>query len=119
METIKQQKTAKLIKTNLSLLFQKEYSYLCKKSLITITVVRASPDLSLAKVYMSIFGKDNKNEILNNFNIHAAEIRFLLGKRIRNQVRHVPHLHFYIDDSLDYIEKIDNALKGQDNIQRD
>jgi ribosome-binding factor A len=70
-----------------------------------------SPDLSLAKVYLSIFPSDNKTEFLENLSHYVKSIRNQLGQRVRNQLRIVPELAFFIDDSLDYVEKIDQLLK--------
>ena len=69
-----------------------------------------SPDLMLAKAYISIFPSDKQDEILEIVNSTAGEIRYNLGKRIGKQVRGIPELAFYIDDSLDYAERIDDLL---------
>ena len=97
-----------------------------KNAIVTVTMVRVSPDLSSARVFLSIFAlgqsiaskKDasNKTIILENINARAKEIRTRLGNKIRHQVRIIPEISFYLDDSLDYEENIDNLLKGnQDN----
>lgn len=112
MDSIRQQKIAKVLQKEISELLQKEGKHFCGKALVTVTNTRITPDLSIAKVYLSIFGVDDKNSIIENFKNSESELRFLMGKRIRNQLRHVPQFHFYIDDSLDYIEKIDKALKN-------
>ncbi len=70
-----------------------------------------SPDLSLAKVYISIFPADKRDSVLETINLQVKSIRHELGKRVRNQLRIVPELAFFIDDSLDYIENIDRLLK--------
>lgn len=111
MESIRQQKVAGLLKEEMSKLLLKELKHLCGKALVTITFVRITPDLSIARINMSIFGVEDKNAILKNFIDNTSEIRFLLGKKIRHQLRHIPELHFYIDDSLDFIERIDKVLK--------
>lgn len=112
MDSIRQQKISKVLQKEISELLQKEGKHFCAKALVTVTSTRITPDLSIAKVYLSIFGVQDKNSILENFKTSESEVRYLMGKRIKNQLRHVPEFHFYIDDSLDYIEKIDKALKN-------
>jgi ribosome-binding factor A len=112
MESRRQQKIAKLLQTDIAELVQKEMKHLCEKALVTVTMVKVTTDLSIAKVYISIFATDNKDAILQNFITHAGEVRYLLGKRVRHQLRHIPELQFYIDDSLDFIERIDKAIKN-------
>ena len=79
--------------------------------MITVTVVRVSPDLSLAKVYLSIFPHAPNEDLLTPVNEHGKMIRNSLANIIRHQVRVIPELAFYIDDSMDYVEKIDQLLK--------
>lgn len=112
MESIRQQKISKLLQEEMSDLIQKDVSHLSMKSLVTVTMVRVTPDLGIARIYISIFATQDKEAVVKNFNENVSEVRFLLGKRVRHQLRHIPQLQFYIDDSLDYIEKIDKALKG-------
>jgi ribosome-binding factor A len=81
-------------------------------NMITVTKVYVAPDLYMAKVYLSLFGKTDKNELLSQISTHKKEIRLKLGNRIHNQVRSIPELEFFLDDSLDYIENIENLLKG-------
>lgn len=80
-------------------------------TLITVTSVRVSPDLGIARTYLSIFPGNKVNEVLGKVNSDTKSIRFDLGKRVRNQLRIVPELYFHVDDSLDYLENIDNLLK--------
>ncbi len=80
--------------------------------MISITKVRVSPDLSFAKIYLSIFPSANNDDILQVVQDHAPRIRFDLGHKVRSQLRIVPDIVFYIDDSLDYIDKIDKLLKS-------
>ena len=110
METTRQQKVARLIQKELADIFQKKSSMLAPGALLTITVVRISPDLSFAKVYISIFPVTNKETILKKIKDSVKEIRGELGNKIKNQLRIVPELAFYIDDSLDYADKIDKLL---------
>jgi ribosome-binding factor A len=78
--------------------------------MISVTTVRISPDLGLAKVYLSIFPSDQSEETLELVKMQTKNIRRLLGSKVGKQLRIVPDLAFYIDDSLDYIENIDNLL---------
>lgn len=80
-------------------------------SIIGVTVVRISPDFSLAKVYLSLFPHEKADQIFSYLNDEKKQIRFKLGQRIGKQMRIVPELAFYIDDSLDYMERIDKLLK--------
>lgn len=82
-----------------------------KGKMITVTKVRVSPDLSTARVYLSLFPVQDKEEFIAFINSLDGQIRYDLGKRIRHQLRKVPALSFFIDDSLDYIENIDKLIK--------
>ncbi len=81
--------------------------------MITATIVRISPDLGVAKVYLSIWGVKNSEELLEKIKTNAWEVRKEIGNKIRHQMRVVPEFHFYIDDSLDYAENIDKLLKDK------
>lgn len=110
MASTKQNKVARLLQKELGDIFQKK-SKLFDNKMITVTVVRISPDLLIAKVYLSMYpSRDNQNT-LAQVKEHGSELRYELGNRIRNQVRKIPELNFFIDDSLDYIENIDRLLK--------
>ena len=110
-ESKRQLKVGKLLQTDLAEIFQRELSSLLgNKALVTITKVRVTPDLGIARVYLSIFN-DDADTLLQTINEHNKNIRFKLGLKIKNQVRAVPQLQFFIDDSLDYIDKIDELLK--------
>jgi len=78
--------------------------------MITVTTVRVSPDLGIAKVYLSIFPSTNKDDVFALVKQNTKAIRHELAQRIKNQMRIVPELQFFIDDSLDYIENIDRLL---------
>ena len=78
--------------------------------MISVTTVRVSPDLAIAKSYISIFPTENRREVLKQVRIANPRIRGLLGRRVGKQLRVVPELEFYIDDSLDYIDNIDRLL---------
>lgn len=78
--------------------------------MVSVTHVKVSPDLSICTAHLSVFPSDKAEEILQNVNANQKTIRYELGKRIRNQVRIIPELRFFVDDSLDYIEHIDELL---------
>ena len=78
--------------------------------MVTVTVVRISPDLGVAKVYLSIFPGEALKEALQSVTDKVGLIRREMGKKLRNQLRHIPEFVFYLDDSLDYAERIDNLL---------
>ena len=89
--------------------------------MISVTKVQVTADLSVAKVYLSIFPSDQSDSYLKNISDNTVPIRHDLSQRMKNQLRRVPNLHFYLDDSLDYIDKIDDALKAESDpiLQRD
>jgi ribosome-binding factor A len=112
MESTRQKKVSKLIQKELADIFLRKNKELAPGKLITITIVRVSPDLSFAKVFLSIFPSANQTEIINSIKEHTHKIRFELGQKIRTQLRIVPEIAFYVDDSLDYIDNIDKLLKS-------
>ena len=79
--------------------------------LVSVSAVRISPDLSVARAYLSVFPSDKGDELIKNINAGMKSIRYELGTRVRHQLRIIPELKFFIDDSLDYLEKIDALLK--------
>jgi len=111
MESTRQKKVSRLIQKELADIFLKRGNEFGHGKLISITRVRVSPDLSFAKVYLSIFPAINQEEILHGIQDHSSKIRFDLGHKVRSQLRIVPDIVFHIDDSLDYIDKIDKLLK--------
>jgi len=110
METTRQNKISRLLQKEISEIFQSQTRAM-SGVLISVSVVRISPDLSNARVYLSIFPSDKSEELLKNINENAKSIRYELGTRVRHQLRIIPELKFFIDDSLDYLEKIDSLLK--------
>jgi ribosome-binding factor A len=111
MESTRQQKIARLIQKDISVLFQQSQSQY-GGAMITVTKVHVARDLSVAKIYLSIFAPKGKTGVLELVRGHAREIRHQLGMRERNQLRVIPELHFFEDDSLDYIENIEKLLKS-------
>lgn len=81
--------------------------------IISVTNVRVSADLSVAHAYLSVFPSERSDELVSNINENVKTVRYDLGRRLRNQLRIIPELTFHKDDSLDYIDNIDNLLKDQ------
>lgn len=118
MESTRQAKIARLLQKELSEIFRRETAAM-RGVLVSVSAVRVSPDLSIARAYLSIFPSDKAEEILKNINHNAKTIRFELAKILRYQLRKTPELSFFIDDSLDYIEHIDNILKQDTALHRE
>jgi ribosome-binding factor A len=111
MDSTRQLKVGRLLQKDLGELIQRQGLHAYNGALVSITTVRVSPDLSFAKVYVSIFPSEKANEVKAMLGVNTKELRFQLGLRVRHQLRIVPELAFYVDDSLDYVERIDNLLK--------
>ncbi len=111
MDSIRQNKVARLIQRDLSEIFQHECKEYTMGAMLSVTTVRVSPDLSYAKVYVSIFPSDRIEIVMQSLEEHNRNIRFILGKKVGKQMRIVPEIRFFVDDSLDYIDKIDELLK--------
>jgi ribosome-binding factor A len=109
--TTRQNKIGRLIQKELSELFRREAHTLAKGKMISVTAVRVTRDMSLARCYLSIFPSEGSAAVLTEIKLHKSHLRGELGQAVRFQLRHVPELEFFIDDSLDYIEKIDTLLK--------
>ncbi|MDR0745369.1 MAG: 30S ribosome-binding factor RbfA [Mediterranea sp.] len=110
MERTRQNKIARLLQKELGDIFLLQTKAM-PGTLISVSVVRISPDLSIAKVYLSIFPSEKSKELVKNINDNMKSVRYELGKRVRFQLRIIPELKFFVDDSLDYIDKIDALLK--------
>tara|TARA_B110000046_G_scaffold31498_1_gene33457 strand:+ start:4102 stop:4437 length:336 start_codon:yes stop_codon:yes gene_type:complete len=111
MESIRQQKVSRLLQREIGEIFTKKEFNLSVSLMISVTQVRVSPDLGIARSYLSLFPSNNREEIIEEIRKHSKEIRYILGKKVGQQLRHIPDLHFYLDDSFDYAEKIDKLLK--------
>jgi ribosome-binding factor A len=110
MQETRQNKIARLLQKELSMIFQEQTRSL-HGVMVSVTRVRISPDLSVCTAYLSVFPSEKSEEIVQNITKNEKQIRYELGTRIRHQMRIVPELRFFIDDSLDYIERIDELLK--------
>ena len=105
MQETRQNRIARLLQKELSLIFQSQTRAMHG------VMVSVSPDLSICTAYLSIFPSDKGEEIIENIKKNEKTVRYDLGQRVRNQLRIIPELRFFIDDSLDYIEHIDELLK--------
>jgi len=110
MSSIRQQKIEAVIQAELATFFQRQAGEICLGAMVSVTVVRVTSDLSLARVYLSIFAGPDKKEVLERISTNRGKIRLEVGKRLKN-LRKIPDLVFHIDDSLDYANKIDELLK--------
>jgi len=111
MDSKRQNKIAKLIQKELAEIFLGDGIpvYDC---MITVTQTKVTPDLSLARSYLSIFNAQDSDVVINTVRQNSKDIRFRLAQRVKHQLRIIPQLDFFIDDSLDYIENIENLLKS-------
>ena len=110
MQETRQNKIARLLQKELSVIFQ-EQTRSMHGVMVSVTRVRVSPDLSICTAYLSIFPSERSEELLQNITKNEKQVRYELGTRVRHQLRIIPELRFFIDDSLDYIERIDELLK--------
>ena len=108
---LRQEKIATLVKKELSILFQEKGMRAYDGTMVTVTVVRVSPDLGVAKAYLSLFTQKDKNDILDLIKADVNWFKNEIAKKVKNQLRKMPDLIFYLDDSLDKAEEIDNLLK--------
>ncbi len=110
MQETRQNKISRLLQKELSQIFQ-EQTRAMHGVMVSVTQVRVSPDLSVCTAYLSLFPSERGEELLENINRNNQQIRYTLGQRVRHQLRIIPELRFFIDDSLDYIDHIDELLK--------
>ncbi len=110
MSSIRQNKVARLLQKELSLIIQGKTNELFPSTMVSVTVIRVSPDLSFAKVYLSIFGSIEPKEGIKIANENASVIRGELGRKVGKQLRITPEVAFYLDDSIDYMEEIEAKL---------
>lgn len=110
MQETRQNRISRLLQKELASIFQTQ-TRMMHGVLVSVTRVKVSPDLSICTAYLSIFPSEKGDELLKNINANEKTIRYELGQRVHNQLRIIPELRFFIDDSLDYIERIDELLK--------
>ncbi len=114
MDTTRQNKISRLIQKELGEMLRQQTQSM-RGVMVSVSVCRISPDLSICKVYLSVFPSERGEEIVKNINDNQRQVRYELGTRMRHQLRIIPELKFFRDDSLDYAEHIDELLRGDTN----
>lgn len=109
METTRQAKISRLLQKELSEIFRRETAKM-PGTMVSVSSVKVSPDLSIARAYLSVFPSEKASEVMESLNEQSKTVRFELAQRTRFQLRRCPELQFYIDDSIDYLENIDRLL---------
>ncbi len=110
MESTRQAKISRLLQKELSEIFRAQTAK-TRGVIVSVSTVRVSPDLSIAKVYLSVFPSEKAEEMINSIKAQEKTVRYELAQKVRFQLRKVPELQFYTDDSLDYLENIDRLLQ--------
>ena len=110
MESKRQLQVAEIVKRNFSMVLQQEGSYIYEDALVTVTNVRVSPDLSLAKIYLSVYNTDNKQAVLLKLEDQHHRLKQIFSHRIRKHVRRVPEFAMYIDETLDEMYRLDELF---------
>ena len=111
MDSTRQNKVARLIQKELSEIFMSETRHM-KGVIVSVSQCRISPDMSICRVYLSVFPSERAEEIVGNITANQKQLRYELGTRMRHQLRIIPELKFFVDDSLDYAQHIDELLGG-------
>ena len=111
MDSTRQNKVARLIQKELSELFMEQTRQM-RGVIVSVSQCRISPDMSVCRVYLSVFPSERAQEIVGNITANQRQLRYDLGTRMRHQLRIIPELKFFVDDSLDYAEHIDELLSG-------
>lgn len=111
METTRQNRISRLLQKELGEIFLREGKHLAGDCMVTVTHVKITPDLSIARAHLSIYKSKNAKQTLEEIKTHSREIRGKLGSRIKNQLRSIPEIEFFLDESLDYAENINRIFK--------
>ncbi len=110
METKRQKQINELLRRQFSMVLMEEGSYIFEKALVTVTRVVVSPDIQNAKVYLSVFNSDNKQEVMIGLEENNHRLRFALANKVGKQLRRIPELQFYLDESLDEYFRMEKVL---------
>jgi ribosome-binding factor A len=110
MESKRQKQVGRLIQKDLGEIFQREFKSLFEGNFVTITDVKLSPDLSVARVYLSFLKANSREEILQNIKVNTKKIRGIFGQKAKNQLRIIPNFSFFIDDTAEYAQKIEQLF---------
>ena len=111
MSTVRQNKVNALLKRELSIFFQREARTIGQGGMVSVTTVRVSPDMSVERIYLSIFAVKDPAAVVEAIKAESSTVRNFLGKELGKSLRIIPSVMFFLDDSLDYAEKIDDLLK--------
>ena len=109
-ETIRQKQVGETIKRHFSIILQQEGSYIYDDALVTVTKVMMSPDFSIAKIYLSVYNALNKQAVILQMRENYPRMRSALGNRIKKHVRRIPHLEFFLDDTLDEMYRLNSLF---------
>lgn len=120
MESKRQQQVAETIKRNFGAVLQQEGSYVHDaKALVTVTSVKMSPDLGIAKIYLSVYNIVDKQSVILELEENSSRLRQLLGQRVRKHLRRVPHISLYLDDTLDEMYRLNSLFNNLDNTEEE
>lgn len=121
MESKRQKQTAEIIRRHFGHVLQQEGTYIYGDAFVTVTKVMVSPDISMAKIYLSIYNVNNKQLVIDKVSQHASQLKKYLGIRVRKHIRRIPELYFYIDDTLDEMFRVnkllDSTLKKDEEVR--
>ncbi|WP_378105802.1 30S ribosome-binding factor RbfA [Chryseobacterium sp. sg2396] len=113
MESNRQRKVAQIIQEDFAELFRKQASESKQSILVTVSDVKVTPDLSIAKIYLSIFPQEHRKAVMKEIEENKAQYRNFIGQKMAKQVRVIPNLSFYLDTTLDDVEKLERELRGE------
>ena len=124
MESVRQKQVGEIVKRHFSMVLQQEATYfeVEDNALITVTNVKMTPDLSIAKIYLSVYNADNKQGVLLELEENQARLRNALGSRLKSHVRRVPEIEMFLDDTLDEMYRLNalfDRLEEEDQMGRD
>ncbi len=112
-ESNRQRKVAQIIQEDFAELFRKQSSESKESFMVSVSDVKVTPDLSIAKIYLSIFPQEYRKPIMQEIEVNKSQYRNFIGQKMGKQVRVIPQLNFYLDTSLDDVEKIEKELRGE------
>ena len=116
MESKRQKQVAEIIKRNFGIVLQQEGGYIYgTEVLVTVTGVKMSPDFSISKIYLSVYNTENKQGVIMAMEAEMHRLRQSLVTRIRKHVRRIPHVQFYLDDTLDEMYRLNNLFNRLEN----
>ena len=110
METKRQRQISELLRRQFSMVLMEEGTYIFEKALVTVTSVNVSPDLQNAKIYLSVFNTDNKQEVMLGIQENNHRLRLSLAGKVGKQLRRIPELQFFLDESLDEVFRMDQVF---------